>query len=401
MKKVLALVLSIATAAAAWAYFNLGAENQTFGTYKTAKVQRGSITTTVTATGNLNAVKTVLVGTQVSGRIQEIYVDFNSPVTKGQPVAQIDAALLEAQVEQARGAYLVAEANLEKAKVAAAEAKRAWERNRQMVGRGVIAQSEFDALQAAYDSARAAVKAAEGSVVQTRGAYDQARANLAYSTIRSPVDGIVVSRNVDVGQTVAASFQTPTLFTIVQDLAEMQIETNVDEADIGRVRENQTAYFTVDAYPDRRFEGRVVQIRNSPQVTQNVVTYIVIIEVANQNLLLKPGLTANVVIETARKDNVLTLPVAALRFRPKTGARDEGSGSGPSARPVREGPGQRVYVPDRDRAPRPVTVRTGLGGDGRVELLSGNLKEGDEVIIEQSPPKKTGGMGLFTGAGGF
>jgi HlyD family secretion protein len=262
---------------------------------------------------------------------------------------------------------------------------------------GIVAQSDYDTAETRYQEAAAALKAAEGSVMQTRGAYSQAQTNLRYSTIKSPVDGIVVSRNVDVGQTVAASFQTPTLFTIAQDLTKMEIDTSVDEADISRIKVGQPVSFTVDAYPEGRFTGRVTQIRNAPVVTQNVVTYVVVVGVDNQELKLKPGMTANVSIETARKEDVLRLPAAALRFKPKTGKeKGETSRKKTAAEPRRmkkEGT-QQVFILGAQNTPVAVPVTTGISNDGQVELVEGNLKENDEVIVQQvATQKKAGGMG--------
>jgi HlyD family secretion protein len=357
-------------------------------TFKTASVERGTIISSISATGNLSAVTTVQVGTQVSGMIKELYVDFNSPVRKGQPIAQIDPALFEAQVEQSRGNYLSAQASVDKAKVTVADAKRTLERKRELVKNGYIAQSDFDAAQTAYDSALASLKGAEGELAQTRGAYQQARTNLAYSTIRSPVDGIVVSRNVDVGQTVAASFQTPTLFTIAEDLTKMQIDTSVDEADIGRVKEGQCASFSVDAYPEIQFQGTVTQIRNAPIIIQNVVTYIVVINVDNKDLKLKPGMTANVNIEVSRKENVLKIPTAALRFRPKGKGEQEGKTEAAESSRKGTGSGQQVYILNKNKQPLAIPVKTGISNDIQVEVVEGNLQENDLVIVEQILPKK-------------
>ncbi|HEY6873075.1 MAG TPA: efflux RND transporter periplasmic adaptor subunit [Geobacteraceae bacterium] len=364
-------------------------------TYKTAKVERGSIVSSVSATGNLAAVVTVQVGTQVSGTIQKLFVDFNSRVKKGQTIAQIDPALFIAQVEQTHGNHLNAQATLQKAKADLVDAGRTLERNRQLVKDGIVSQSDFDTAETRYQEAVAAEKAAEGSVTQTRGAYSQAQTNLKYATIKSPVDGIVVSRNVDVGQTVAASFQTPTLFTIAQDLTKMEIDTSVDEADISRVREGQPVSFTVDAYPEAHFTGTVTQIRNAPVVTQNVVTYVVVVGVDNKELRLKPGMTANVTIETARRDNVLRIPSAALRFRPKGGKEAKGKPAGAAPRATGKEPGQQVFIPGPEGKPVAVQVRTGVANDGQVEMVEGNLKENDEVIVEQvsSQKKSAGGMG--------
>lgn len=364
-------------------------------TYKTAKVERGDIVSSVAATGNLAAVVTVQVGTQVSGTIQKLFVDFNSPVKKGEVIARIDPALFAAQSEQTRGSYMSAQANLLKAKADLTDAKRNLERNRQLIKDGIVAQSDYDTAENRYEQAVATVKAVEGAVSQARGAFRQAETNLRYATIRSPVDGVVVSRNVDVGQTVAASFQTPTLFTIAQDLTKMEIDTSVDEADISRVRVGQPVTFTVDSYPDIRFTGKVVQIRNAPVITQNVVTYIVVIGVDNKNMKLKPGMTANVGIETVRKENVLKIPSAALRFRPKDQKETKGKPSTTAEpRRIKKEAGQQVYILGRDNKPGPVPIKTGISNDGQVELVEGNIKENDEVIIEQvTTRKKSGGMG--------
>lgn len=392
MKKygILAAVLAAAIVLAAFLLTGQEKEQK----YKLARVDQGDIVSTVSATGSLSAVVTVQVGTQVSGTIQKLYVDFNSPVKKGQPIAQIDPALFAAQVEQTRGNFLTAEANLEKAKVNVADTLRSLNRNKQLISEGIISQGELDAAQTAYDSAMAGVRAAEAAVIQTQGAYRQAQTNLAYTTIKSPVDGTVVSRSVDVGQTVAASFQTPTLFTIAQDLTKMQIETSVDEADIGQVKIGQKATFAVDAYPEALFTGKVTQIRNAPITTQNVVTYVVVISVDNRELKLMPGMTANVNIEISRKNGVLRIPAAALRFKPKTEGDSE-----------RRPPGKRgaedaksVFTLSSEGKPVPVSVKTGAT-DGRfVELVEGNLAVNNEVIVEQIMPKKrsrppAGGMG--------
>src|SRR5512136_1537198 len=355
-------------------------------TFKTARVERGDIVSTVSATGNLAAVVTVQVGTQVSGTINKLFVDFNSPVKRGQTIAQIDPALFNAQVEQSHGSYINAQANLEKAKADLIDAKRTLERNRQLLKDGIVAQSDFDAADTKYAEAAAGVKAAEGSVAQTRGAYSQAQTNLKYSIIKSPVDGIVVSRNVDVGQTVAASFQTPTLFTIAQDLTKMEIDTSVDEADISRIRVGQQVTFTVDSYPESRFKGKVTQIRNAPVITQNVVTYVVVVGVDNEELKLKPGMTANVSIETARKENVLKVPSAALRFRPKTEKETKEAKAKPAGiepRMKKKEVTQNVFLLGKENKPVPVPIKTGVSNDGQVEVTEGNLKENDEVIVDQ------------------
>jgi HlyD family secretion protein len=399
MKKIIISALVVVVALAVGIYYYQSKPQE--ATYKTAKVERGAIISSVSATGSLAAVVTVQVGTQVSGTIQKLFVDFNSLVKKGQPIAQIDPALFTAQVEQSRGSYLNAQATRQKAKADLNDAARSLERSRQLIKDGIVAQSDYDTAENRYQQAVATVKAAEGSVTQTRGSYSQAQTNLKYATIKSPVDGIVVSRNVDVGQTVAASFTTPTLFTIAQDLTKMEIDTSVDEADISRTRVGQPVTFTVDAYPENRFTGKVIQIRNAPIVTQNVVTYVVVIGVDNKDLKLKPGMTANVTIETARKDDVLKIPSAALRFKPKGAKEARGTQGKPtgaiSPKPKKEA-GQKIYVLTADKKPRLVTVKTGISNDGQVELLEGDLKENTEIIIEQVfAKKKEGGTRPPTG----
>ena len=389
MKKIIISALAVVVALALGIYYY--SKQPAEALFKTARVERGDIVSTVSATGNLAAVVTVQVGTQVSGTIQKLFVDFNSPVKRGQTIAQIDPALFNAQVEQSRGNYLNAQAGLQKAKTDLIDAKRTLERNRQLVKDGIIAQSDFDAADTKNEGAVAAVKGAEGSLAQTRGAYSQAQTNLKYSTIKSPVDGTVVSRNVDVGQTVAASFQTPTLFTIAQDLTKMEIDTSVDEADISRIREGQPATFTVDSYPERRFQGKVIQIRNSPVITQNVVTYVVVVGVDNKDLNLKPGMTANVSIETARKDNVLKIPSAALRFKPKVEKETrevKAKPAGLGSPRMRKEAAQKVYILDKKKKPVAVTIKTGISNDGQVEIAAGDLKENDEVIVEQTSSQK-------------
>ncbi|MDD5285485.1 MAG: efflux RND transporter periplasmic adaptor subunit [Desulfuromonadaceae bacterium] len=375
--------------------------------YKTVRIERGTIISNVAATGNLSAVTTVQVGTQVSGTIQKLYVDYNSRVKKGQAIAEIDPSLFNASVEQSRGNFLSAEANLQKAKVTLADAERTINRNKKLLADGIISQSDYDLAETALQSAQTSVKAAEGSVAQTHGALMQSKTNLNYSVIRSPVDGVIISRAIDVGQTVAASFQTPTLFTIAQDLTKMQIEVSVDEADISRIALDQNATFTVDSYPEQSFKGKVVQIRSAPIITQNVVTYIVVVNVDNSDLKLKPGMTANVSVEVARKDVVLKLPPSALRFKPKSIADDPkekrqaggapaGAGREAGSKPAggRKGNGgQRVYIL-KENKPVAVPVKTGIANNSAIELVESALKEGDEVIIEQiggDTGKKAGG----------
>ena len=322
--------------------------------FRTMKIERGEISSIVTATGTINPVITVLVGSQVSGTVKALYADFNSRVKEDQVIAQIDPAIFQAQVDQAKANVLNteanvlntqanlqnAQANLVKADVAVLDTKRTLDRNRPLVERKVIAQATMDTAQTNYDtavaqqeSAKAQIESAKSQVESTKAQVEQVKAalklaetNLRYSTIRSPVNGTVISRNVDVGQTVAASLQAPTLFTIAKDLTQMQVDTNFSEADIGRIEKGQEATFTVDAYPERTFRGKVSEIRNAPQTIQNVVTYDVVIEVGNHDLKLKPGMTANVTIMVAHREGVVKIPNAALRFQPQIARKESAQG---------------------------------------------------------------------------
>ena len=269
--------------------------------FKTVRATTGNIRATVTATGTMNAVITVLVGTQVSGMVKKLHADFNSPVKAGQVIAEIDPATFEAQVDNAKANLLQAKAMVEKDKAALADATRIRDRNRQLFSKNLIARADLDTSEATHDVDEAQLHSDMAQVSQTEAQLRLAETNLRYTKIISPVDGTVVSRNVDVGQTVAASFTTPTLFTIARDLTKMQVDTNVDEADVGRVALGQDVEFSVDAYPDRIFHGKVSQIRIAPITVQNVVTYDVVITVDNGDLKLKPGMTANVSIIVANK----------------------------------------------------------------------------------------------------
>ena len=337
--------------------------------FRTEKVVRGDIEAAVTATGTLNAVTTVLVGTQVSGTIKNIHADFNSPVKKGELIAEIDPAAFEAQAEQARANLLTARANLEKSVVALTDTERTMNRSKELFSKDFVARSELDTAETNYATAKAQVSASKAQVAQAEAALKAAETNLRYTRILSPVDGVVVSRSVDVGQTVAASFQTPTLFTIAQDLTKMQINTDVDEADIGRIKNSQDVEFTVDAYPETLFKGSVFQIRIAPIIVQNVVTCDVVIRVDNPELKLKPGMTANVSILVVGKRGILKVPNTALRFRPPETDKPA----------VYKNAGVWIVA---NQSPKRVDVTTGIGDDQYTEILSGEIKEGQEVIVE-------------------
>jgi len=368
MKKIAILIVILIVIAVA-GYFLLRGKGQE-PQFRTDKVTRGDIEMAVTATGTVNPVTTVLVGTQVSGTLKNIYVDFNSPVKKGQLIAQIDPALVEAQVNQARANLLSAKANVEKAEASQVDSKRTMERNKELLAKNLIAQSDFDTAETNYETAKASVSAAKSQVAQNEAALSSAETNLFYTKIVSPVDGIVVSRNVDVGQTVAASFQTPTLFSIAQDLTKMQIDTNVAEADIGNVKVGEDVEFTVDAYPDITFKGKVWQVRNAPITVQNVVTYDVVIQVNNPELKLKPGMTANVSIIIAIKKDVLKISNAALRFKPAEKSKDPAQQKGSA-----------VWILEQGK-PKRIPISTGISDGSYTELVSGDIKEGEELIVE-------------------
>ena len=329
--------------------------------YRTEAVTRGDMGAAVTATGTVNPVTTVLVGTQVSGTIKSLFADFNSRVKKGQIIAQIDPAFFETQLAQSQ-------ANADHAQAALRDAERLLNQNKTLYARNLVAKNDYDAAVTNYDSAKA-------QLAQAKAALQAAATNLNYTRIYSPVDGIVISRNVDVGQTVAASFQTPTLFTIAQDLTKMQIDTNVAESDIGRVSMDQDVEFTVDAYPDTTFKGKVWQKRQAPITVQNVVTYDVVIQVQNRDFKLMPGMTANVSIIVASKADVLRVPNAALRFRPAERAPEKATAGGSE----KKGPG--IWILENGK-PKRVSITLGISDGTFTEVLSGDLKEGQLLIIE-------------------
>jgi HlyD family secretion protein len=315
MKRAVIVVLIVAAiGAGAGAYYKLkgGAEVQV----NTAPVTRGDIIDTVGATGTLQAVTTVQVGSQVSGNISWLGADFNSIVKKGQVIAKLDPSLFEAQVEQAKANLLKSQADVEHNKVALVDAQQKYTRAKELNTKQLETQADLDAAKIAVDSAQAMLQSSQASVTQAQATLNQNQVNLDHTIITAPIDGIVTQRSVDVGQTVAASMQAPTLFILAADLTKMQVNANIDEADVGRIRPNQTVTFRVDAYPTEDFLGTVAQIRLQPVVVQNVTTYGTIINVPNPDLKLKPGMTANLKVQIAKRSDVLRVPNAALRFRP-------------------------------------------------------------------------------------
>jgi HlyD family secretion protein len=366
-------------------------------TYELTKVERGDLLYSISATGTLSPLITVQVGSQVSGTIEEVYVDFNSKVKKGQIVAQIEPALFRAQVAQAQANYESSNAVLDKARVIVEDARRQLERAKDLQKKSMMAESDIEAAQFNFDAAVVETRVKKAAVAQAKATLDQAQVNLANTTIYTPIEGVVLSKDVDVGQTVAASLQAPTLFTIAQDLRHMQIETNVDEAFIGMVHEGQTVTFSVFAYPQDIFEGKLVQIRLSPQSQDDsdVVLYNCIIEVDNTNLKLKPRMTATVTIQVDARQDILKVPNSALRYMPDLPAerikelRQQVDFDNNEAL---------IWTPSADGAV-PIKVILGLSSDHQTEVSAEGLIEGMEIIIgekdDRSGQKRKTGIRLF------
>lgn len=404
------VMLSVVAGAAGAAWWFTRVRGPVGPTFITTSLERGAIVGRVTATGTLSATVTVQVGAQVSGRIVSLGADFNSKVIKGQVLARLDEQLFEAAAAQARANQNAAEANVARAKALALDSSRKLARARQLAEQHLIAPADLDAAQADAEVTDASVAAAAAALLQARAARQQAEVNLTYTTIRSPIDGTVISRAVDVGQTVAASLQAPTIFTIAENLARMQVDTNVAEADVGKLKEGLEASFMVDAFPSRPFHGTIRQIRFAPAVVQNVVTYDAVIDVDNPELLLRPGMTANVTFTFARADDTLRLPNAALRFRLDEGSvagrggRDAGQGSGAGgARAVRDPTLRPVWVLRDGGPPERALVKTGLTDGSFTQVLEGELNEGDQVITDRAGggPAPKGPAGGSQGMGGM
>ena len=368
----------------------------------TAAVSRGDVVQSVKATGTLEAVTTVQVGSQVSGTIASLQADFNSQVKKGQVVARLEPSLFQAQVDQASATLVKLQADAAKANVSLQDAQVQQRRAETLSSQQLLPTSELDAARVATLEAQAALKSAQAQVTQARAALSQAQVNLSHTTITAPIDGIVISRSVDVGQTVAASMQAPVLFTIAQDLREMQVNASVDEADIGKIATAQTVTFQVDAYPGKTFTGKVRQVRLAPVVDQNVVSYVTVIDVPNPELQLKPGMTANVAITIARADDVLKVPNAALRYRPDAQTLEaHGLAATPAAErpraeraggrtPTERAQGERTLAERRSTHRRvwvlngetltSVRVETGVDDGTTTAIVGGDLSEGARVV---------------------
>jgi HlyD family secretion protein len=351
--------------------------------YVTVAAEHGALIRAVTATGTVNPVVTVQVGTYVSGPIVKLYCDFNTEVKKGQICAKIDPRPYQITVEQARANLANARAQLKKDQAGLVYDQLEYRRNLSLVKENVVSQDTLDSARSTADQAAAQVELDRANIQQQQAALHAAQVNLGYTDIISPVDGTVVLRNVDVGQTVAASFQTPTLFLIAQDLTRMQVDASVSESDVGPVRIGQPAQFTVDAFPHHPFPATVSQVRQAPITVQNVVTYDVVLAVSNPELLLKPGMTANARIITAEREDVLKVPLQALRFSPN-GADESGN---PEHRHGDHTAS--LWVLD-GKAPRQVQVVRGIDDGTSVEILSGGLKPGDQVVIDESRREGSG-----------
>ena len=410
MKKraLLMLVAVVLVTVAVAAYFRANG-SASAPRLNTAAATRGDVVETVDATGTLEAVETVEVGTQVSGTIKDLHADYNSRVRKGQVIAQLEPSLFATQVEQARATVVRLEADVEAAKVKLEDANIKLRRARELSARQLLPSADLETAEATARQADASVKAAQAQLVQGHASLNQMRVNLAHATIVAPIDGVVISRNVDVGQTVAASMSAPTLFVLARDLTRMQVNAKIDEADIGRIQAGQTVTFNVDAYPGKTFAGKVKQVRLEPVVEQNVVSYVTVVDVPNPDLELKPGMTATVTVEIARAEDTLRVPNAALRFRPDAevfaalgqeppqngmtgegnrgtrgprqtdGANGERPGNGGRSAGSRREPGSSVWVLRDGRLHR-VRVQTGTS-DGAFTAVAGDLQETDQVAL--------------------
>ena len=371
MKKIVTIIIIIAVIVGAFFFFRSGDKKVT--TYETVELKKGSINNTVTATGTIEPITKVDVGTQVSGTISHIYVDYNSVVTKGQLLAELDRKLLEAELRSEM-------ANLKSSKSEFEYQDKNFKRLRQLHEKNLISETEYEEALYLYEKAQQAYEKAQATLVK-------AQSNLEYATIYSPIDGVVLSREVEEGQTVAASFETPTMFTIANDLRKMQVIANVDEADIGQVLEGQRVTFTVDAFPDDTFEGDVTQVRLNPTTESNVVTYEVVIDAPNPELKLKPGLTANITVYTMEKNDILLAPLKAFRFTPETDPANPQTPQVPQA-----GRGEKVVWLQTAEGIVPKVIKVGVS-DGIYTEVKEGIQEGSRLIVGIERGKKIAPQG--------
>jgi HlyD family secretion protein len=377
----LVLLACAALAALGWRYART--QSAPVVRFQTVVVDRGPLAAKVTASGTVSAIITVQVGSQVSGRIDAWYADYNAPVKKGQLIARIEPSLFKAAVEQARANYAAAKAAYDKAIASRTLNERNYGRELALFEQNLVARADLDAAEAAASSSRADVEAADASMLQARAALDQANLNLSYTRITSPIDGTVISRNIDVGQTVAASFQAPTLFTIAKDLTRMQVDTNVAEGDVGKIREQMPATFTVDAFPSRTFQGVVRQVRDNATTIQNVVTYDAVLDVDNSDLALRPTMTANVTFVYATRADAVRIPNAALRFKPDpaTVTAMLPAGDAAVARDGLSAEQRALWIVSGAKA-SPKVVRIGITDGMTTELVEGDLRPGQLLATE-------------------
>ena len=363
-KKIILIIISLIIAALLFltAKKLIGSKDE----YVTVPLKKATIIKIIEASGTINPVQTATVGAQVSGKITGVYVDFNSPVTKGQLLAEIDTSLFQASVDQQRASIVNSKAQLRRLEATTNYDKLMYERYKNLLKKGYVSKAEVDQLEATYLADVANIQAQKAQIKQSEASLRTAESNLGYTKIISPVDGVIISKNVEVGETVASSFQTPELFSVAEDLTEMQIEANVSEADIGNVSVGQEADYTLDGYPNETFKGHVDQVRLSSTNTSNVVTYTVVISVKNEDLKLKPGMTANVSIVVDKKENILTAINPALKFTPL----------GKDVKYDTQG----IWVLKNNKPTR-VDIQTGVYDDSKTEIISNELKEGDMVII--------------------
>lgn len=416
-KVVLIVVAVVVIAAAALGLGALKSRKNGVIKYRTEALAKGDIEALVVTSGTLNPVRLVEVGSQVSGKIDKLYVDFNSQVKEGQILAELDQDLLKAKIDQNNANYLSAKASVEKARVTVDNLQKKYERAKTLFAKNLISFEENEAAEAAYLGAKTDVQSSDARLVQAKSQLDSSRVDLTYATIRSPIDGIVINRLINIGQTVAASFTAPKLFEIANDLSKMQVECAVDEADIGKVKEGQEVRFSVDSFPDETFNGTVNQVRYSPTTTSNVVTYTTIVAVNNQGMKLRPGMTATVSIITGEAKDVLRVPNASLRFTPNlpseelqkimkeagermmAGRRQEGAPAGTAgqaaAAPHVVALGQGGALPQGTRMRQPSRVwyqdangklqiafiKPGVADTAFTEVLRSDLKEGQMIII--------------------
>ena len=366
MKKIVTIIIAIAVIVGAFFFFRSGDKKVT--TYETVELKKGSINNTVTATGTIEPITKVDVGTQVSGTISHIYVDYNSVVTKGQLLAELDRKLLEAELKSEM-------ANLKSSKSEFEYQDKNFKRLYQLHEKNLISETEYEEALYQYEKAQQAYEKAQATLVK-------AQSNLDYATIYSPIDGVVLSREVEEGQTVAASFETPTMFTIANDLRKMQVIADVDEADIGQVLEGQRVTFTVDAFPDDTFEGNVTQVRLNPTTESNVVTYEVVIDAPNPELKLKPGLTANITVYTMEKNDILLAPLKAFRFTPKTAPENPQTTQAPQA-----GKGEKGVWLQTAEGIVPKVIKVGVS-DGIYTEVKEGIQEGSRLIVGVQRNKK-------------